>query len=414
MTAAPAELATWTRELDAMIPALRAATPGCAEVIHFNHAGDSLSPRVVLDTIIDHLELESRIGGYEAAAVAGERLDAVYSSVARLLGADDDEIAIVENATRAWDMAFYAIPLAAGDRILTSASEYGSNAIAFLQVAQATGARVEVIPNDENGQVSVPTLAEMLDERVKVVAISHMPTNGGLVQPAAAIGRVLTAMGNARPIYILDACQTAGQMPLDIGQIGCDILTGTSRKYLRGPRGVGFLYVRRELIERLTPPFLDNHAATWVAADRFEIRQDARRFENWESYVAGKLGMGAAVDLALSLGIDGMWARIKRQAALLRTGLEDVPGLTIRDLGAERGGIVTFDIAGHSPTEIVDHLRDRRINTSVSSVASARFDMEARGLTSLVRASVSYLTTDDEIRTALEVLRALVRSDRRT
>lgn len=383
--------------LDERIPDLRADTPGCAEVVHFNHAGDSLSPNVVLDAVVGHLNLEARIGGYEAAADADERLEAVYDSIARLINAHPDEIAIVENATRGWDMAFYAIPLKPGDRILTSVSEYGSNAIAFLQVAQQTGATIDVIPNDDFGQVSVAALAGMLDDRVKIVAISHMPTNGGLVQPAAAIGKVLAGAGSSRPIYILDACQTVGQMPVDVREIGCDVLSATSRKYLRGPRGVGFLYVRQELIERLTPPFLDNHAATWVSADRIEIRGDARRFENWESYVAGKLGLGAAIDLALDLGLDQIWTRIERQAAVLRHQLAGVPGVTVRDLGAIKGGIVTFDVAGIAPKEIVALLRAKRINTSASSVFSTRYDMERRGLAELVRASVSYLTTDEEI-----------------
>lgn len=382
-----------------MVETLRADTPGCAEVIHLNHAGDSLSPRVVLDAVVGHLTLESRIGGYEAAAQEEERLEATYTSIARLLNAEPDEIAIVENATRAWDMAFYAIPLGTGDRILTSASEYGSNAIAFLHVAQKTGAVIEVIPNDEQGQVSLDALSTMLDPRVKVVAVSHMPTNGGLLQPAAEIGSLLASLGAARPIYLLDACQTAGQIPLDVIQIGCDVLTATSRKYLRGPRGVGFLYVRRAMIERLTPPFLDNHAATWVAADRFEIRRDARRFENWESYVAGKLGLGVAVDLALSLGVDAIWDRIERLGTSLRSRLSTIPGLTVRDLGATKGGIVSFDIAGSPPAEIVRALREDGINTSVSRVTSARYDMEARGLAALVRASLSYITTDEELET---------------
>ena len=324
--------------------------------------------------------------------------------VARLINARPEEIAIVENATRGWDMAFYAIPLKPGDRILTSESEYGSNAIAFLQVARQTGASVEVVPSDESGQVSVPALGEMLDERVKIVSISHMPTNGGLVQPAAAIGKMLAASGDQKPIYILDACQTTGQMPIDVREIGCDILSTTSRKYLRGPRGVGFLYVRQDLIERLTPPFLDNHAATWVAADQIEIREDARRFENWESYVAGKLGLGAAIDLALDLGLDRIWATIERQADTLRHQLSGVPGVTVRDLGAVKGGIVTFDVAGIPPKEIVRLLRAKRINTSTSSVFSTRYDMERRGLSELVRASVSYLTTDEEIDLLVSVL----------
>jgi cysteine desulfurase/selenocysteine lyase len=382
------------------IQRLRAETPGCARVTHFNHAGASLMPQQVIDVTVGHLHREAEIGGYEAADEAHDRLEATYTSIARLINARPHEIAVVENATRGWDMAFYAIPLTAGDRILTSASEYGSNVISFLQVAER-GVSVEVIPTDPAGQVSVAALKEMLDDRVKVVAISHMPTNGGLVQPAAEIGEVVRGSG---AIYILDACQTVGQMPIDVNAIGCDVLTATSRKYLRGPRGVGFLYVRGELIESLQPPFLDNHAATWVSTDRIEIRKDARRFENWESYVAGKLGMGAAIDHALDLGLDSIWETIDQQATLLRSRLSTIPGVSVQDLGHIRGGIVTFNHDRVPADAIKKALAAQSINATTSSIFSTRFDMEARGLSKLVRTSVHYLTTDEEIDRLVETL----------
>ncbi len=381
------------RDLGLEVVRLRAETPGCAHVAHFNHAGDSLSPRPVLDATIDHLEREARIGGYEAEDEAHERLEALYASIGRLINAAPSEIAVVENATRAWDMAVYGIPFAPGDRILTSVAEYGSNLIAFLQIA-ARGVSVEIVPNDEYGQLSVRALAEMLDGRVKLIAVSHMPTNGGLVQPVAEIGRLARDAGS---LFVLDACQTIGQMPIDVDAIGCDILSATSRKYLRGPRGVGFLYVRADLIDRLTPPFLDIHAATLIAADRYEVRPDARRFENWESNVAGKIGLGVAVDYALDLGLQAIWARVQAQADYLRRRLADIPGVAVHDLGAVKGGIATFTVEGVSAATVRDALRGQAINVSVSEITNTWLDMEARGLTELARASVHYLTTDEEI-----------------
>ena len=311
------------------------------------------------------------------------------------------EIAIVENATRAWDIVFYAVPLGPGDRILTAVAEYASNYIAFLQMARKTGAVVEVIPNDTSGQLSVEALRRAIDDRVKLIAITHVPTNGGLVNPAAAVGQVAREAG---VLYLLDACQSIGHLPIDVEAIGCDMLSATGRKYLRGPRGTGFLYVRREILDRLEPPFLDLHAAQWVAHDRFEIRADARRFENWETSYAGKIGLGVAIDYALQWGLEAIWARIKHLADDLRRQLSTIAGVTVRDEGIERCGIVSFTVAGSDADEVQRWLTKARINVSVSRVSSTRLDMEARGLPDLVRASVHYYNTVEEIERFCRVL----------
>ena len=223
----------------------RADRPGVEHVAHLNNAGAALSPEPVLDAVIEHLRREATIGGYEAAAERADRSEHTYDAVAALIGARRDEIAIVENATRAWDMAFYSLRLGAGDRILTTNAEYASNYIPMRQVADRTGAAVVVVPDDEHGQVDVARLATMLDERVKLVSLVHVPSQGGLVQPAAAVGAVCRASGVP---LLLDACQSVGQMPVDVEAIGCDMLSATGRKFLRGPRGTGFLYVRRGLV----------------------------------------------------------------------------------------------------------------------------------------------------------------------
>ena len=372
----------------------RQETPGAENVLHFNNAGAALMPQPVLHATIAHLQLEALIGGYEAAAQAHDAVEHAYDAAAALLGCRRDEIAMVENATRAWDMAFYAVPFGPGDRILTDVAEYASNYIAFLQVARKTGAVVEVIPNDDSGQLSVEALRRAIDERVKLIAITHIPTTGGLVNPAAAVGQVARETG---VLYLLDACQSIGQLPIDVEAIGCDMLSATGRKYLRGPRGTGLLYVRQGILERLEPPFLDLHAAQWVARDRFEMRPDARRFENWETYYAGKIGLGVAIDYALQWGLEAIWARIKRLADDLRQQLNAIPGVTVRDEGVERCGIVAFTVAGSDADEVQRLLAKRRINVSVSRVSSTRLDMEARGLPDLVRASVHYYNTAEEI-----------------
>jgi cysteine desulfurase/selenocysteine lyase len=382
----------------------RLETPACENLIHFNNAGAALMPQKVVDSLIAHLNLEAQIGGYEAYNARLEAIEHTYDSIAALLNCRRQEVAIIENATRAWDMAFYSIPFKAGERILTSVSEYASNYIAFLQAAQKTGALIDVIPNDEYGQTDVKALKEMIDSRVKLIAITHVPTNGGLVNPAAAIGKIARSAG---VYYLLDACQSAGQIPLDAEEIGCDMLSATGRKYVRGPRGTGFLYVRQAILEQLEPPFLDLHAAEWTSRNQYKMRGDARRFENWETNYAGKIGLGVAIDYALEFGINEIWARVKSLATELRLRLGAIAGVKVTDLGREQCGIVTFTVRGKDPLEIRDLLTANQINVWYSVIESTRIDMEERNLQSIVRASVHYYNTEEEISRFCQVLQGI-------
>ncbi len=385
----------------------REQTPGCSERVHFNNCGAALMPTPVIDALKQHIDLEARIGGYEAARAADEQVEGTYAAIARMLNCDIEEIAVVENATRGWDMAFYAMQFAPGDRILTCSAEYASNYIAYLQVARKTGAVIETMPDDEHGAVDVEALRTRIDERVKLIAVTHVPTNGGLVNPAAAIGTL--AHDHGIP-FLLDACQSAGQMPLDVDELNVDMMSATSRKFLRGPRGMGFLYVRRNMIEKLEPPFLDLHAATWVSPHEYRLRDDARRFENWECNVAAKIAMGAAADYALEWGLDAIETRVSALADRLRRRLGALAGVRVRDRGSRQCGIVSFTVANLAPGEVVKRLFDRGINLSVSRATSTQLDMHARGLDAVVRVGIHYYNTEEEIErfiAALEEVRSL-------
>jgi selenocysteine lyase/cysteine desulfurase len=386
------------------IARLREDTAGCEQSVFFNNAGASLQPRPVVARVIEHLRLEEEVGGYEAADRVTHELEGVYGSVARLLHCAPEEIALQENATRAWEMAFYSLRFAPGDRIVTAANEYASNYIAFLQVAQRTGAEISVVESDAAGELDLEALRNLLDDRVKLIALTHVPTNGGLVQPAARVGELARAAGIP---FLLDACQSVGQMHLDVNVLGCDMLSATGRKYLRGPRGTGFLYVRNALLARMDPPTLDLHAATWVAQGKFEVRSDAKKFETWESSAATRLGLGVASEYALALGLKRIEGRVQHLAALLREKLAEVKGVTVRDLGRTRCGIATFTCNGHSPGEVMQRLKARGIAVRTIERSSARIDMERRGLDELVRASVHYYNTEAEIERLCAAVRAI-------
>ncbi|MBR0721014.1 aminotransferase class V-fold PLP-dependent enzyme [Bradyrhizobium manausense] len=376
------------------IDRMRADTPAASRRAYLHNAGAALMPASVVATMKEHIDLESEIGGYAAADRESERLDAVYGSVARLLNAAPNEVALVENATVAWQMAFYSLPFCKGDRILTAEAEYAANYVAFLQVAKRTGAVVDVVPSDATGELDVDALERMIDDRVRLIAITWVPTNGGLVNPAAAIGRIARAHNIP---YLLDACQAVGQMQVDVEAIGCDMLSATGRKFLRGPRGTGFLYVRRQLLQQLEPPMIDHFAAPWVSRDQYELRDDARRFETWENNYAARLGLGAAVDYALAIGLGPIAQRCRLLADRLRNGLASVRGVTIRDLGRAPGAIVSFTMEGHEADAIVRSAAAAGITIGASDPSSTRIDAEVRALPVVVRASPHYYNTEAEI-----------------
>lgn len=387
------------------IEKLRAETPGLQYVTHFNNAGAALMPQPVISAMQDHIELEAKFGGYEAAKQAQPQLQNTYKSIARLINAHPDEIAILENATRAWTMAFYGIEFKDGDRILSSVAEYASNYIAFLQVKKRVDISIEIIPNDAYGQVDVNALANMMDERVRLIAISHVPSQGGLIQPAAEIGAIANEYG---AWYLLDACQSIGQLQVDVKAIGCHMLSATGRKYLRGPRGIGFLYVSQSILQEIEPPLLDLHSATWLSKTDYTLKPTAIRFENWEANIAAKIGLGVAVDYVRQVGIEAIETRVLSLANTFRGMLSEIEGVTIRDMGKYKCGIVTFTVENRSADDIHEAFQKYKINTSLSRRSTAVMDLGSRGIESVVRASLHYYLNQDDLQYFCDTLGKII------
>ncbi len=394
-----------THEVD--IDKVRADTPGCETVLHFNNAGAGLMVRPVLNAVTKHLQFEAEVGGYEAADAAKAAFEDTYRQLARFLNCSTKELALMESATAAWQAVFYSLAhgFRPGDRILTGEAEYASNYIAYMQMAQRSGVKIDVVPSSETGEFDLVAFENMIDKHVKLIAITHIPTNGGLVNPVADIGRIARS---ASIPYLLDACQSVGQVPLDVDAIGCDMLSAAGRKYLRGPRGTGFLYVRSKFLEFLEPAMLDLHGASWTERDSYILRADARRFENWEFNIAGQIGLGVAVDYANNLGQRVSYGRIVKLANSLRDHLKDVPNVAVHDIGREQAGIVSFSTPVIDSKSLMQTLRDMGINCSTSSIFSTRLDMDRRGLELINRASVHYYNTQGEVRRFAEAVSSLV------
>lgn len=390
----------------ALLPRLRSDTPGCLTRVHLNNAGAALPPQVVLDTVVAHLRREAEIGGYEAATEAGARLQTVYASLGRLVGAPASSIALTSSATDSFLRAFLSIPFVAGDRVLIAQAEYASNVIPVLQAARRLGITLEAIPDDASGVLDPEALRGMLDDRVKLVSIVHAPSHNGLLNPAEAVGQVLRESGS-EAWYLLDACQSVGQMPIDVGAIGADFLSATGRKFLRGPRGTGFLALSDRALG-LEPALLDLHSAEWVDDEEFTVVEGGGRYEQWERSPALLLGLGAAADYALGLGLDTTRSLILSAADAIRAGLSEIPGVVVRDRGTVRTGIVVFTVDGRAAADVHRAVTAAGVNVSLSPPVYALRDFRAQGIDGQVRVSPHVYTDEGDIAALLAAVRAAV------
>jgi selenocysteine lyase/cysteine desulfurase len=379
-------------------------------MIHLNHAGASLMPPEVVDAITDHLRLEAEMGGYEAADARAGEVEAAYDETAALIGTVRRNLAVVENATVAVAQALSAFDLEAGDEILTTRHDYVSNQLMYLSLARRRGVRVTRVPDLPEGGVDPDAVRDHLRrQRPALVALTHVPTNSGLVQPAAEVGQICAEHDVP---YLVDACQSVGQFPVYVSDLRCDFLAATARKFLRGPRGIGFLYVSDRMLDEGRAPLLpDMRGARWTAPDAFELAPDARRFENWEFAYALVLGMGAAACKAREVGMEEAMRQNRFFAIRLREALGEMPGVRALDRGPELCAIVTADVAGWDADDLVMALRDRGVNTSGVTASSALLDMTDKGAATALRISPHYSTTADEVDRALQALRSVLGID---
>lgn len=388
---------------------LRAETVGVTHCIHLHNCGSSLPPDPVVDAQIAYLRAEQRMGGYEAATEHGAALDDFHAATAQMLNCDADEVAFQSGASEAWWRAFTAVPLGRGDRVLAGTSEFQANAFGLLQ-ARERGVVVDVIPNDASGTIDLAALAAAIDDRVRLICLTQISMSNGAVHPAASVGTICRDAGVP---FLLDACQVAGQRPLDVRELQCDFLVYTGRKFMRGPRGTGVLYARRATVDRLgSTPFVDGRSAQWTDADTWEHTPGAGRFEFGERNYAGQVGLAVATRYAIEVGLDAISDRVTELAGALRTELGSLAAVRCRDEGLDRSGIVTFTVDGLTPAEVQSRLATRRINVGAPGRSNAQWDIGRRGMDGVVRVGVHYFNTMDELRQLVDAVADLNEADR--
>ncbi|MEM7493837.1 MAG: aminotransferase class V-fold PLP-dependent enzyme [Pseudomonadota bacterium] len=371
----------------------RADTPGCEAVCHFNHAGASLPPKPVIDAVSAYLECEARIGGYEAADEQAETLSMFYQHAAKLIGADPSEIAFTQSATEAAFSALISIDWKPGDRVLVHESEYTSNLMALSWLKERFGLEIDVVETGQDGQFDPADFQRAVSKRTRLICVTHLPTFSGAVQAAAEVGQIAKNHG---VLYALDACQSVGHLNVNVEEMKCDFLYATGRKYLRGPRASGFLYVRSSILEKLKP-LADLHGGQGGISG-LHYYEGARRFERFEFSRSGQAGLSAALDYALDIGIPTITAFIVSAAQNLHDRLSIISGLSVDPPAFRQSGIVTIKSRFDS-NDLMQDLRRESIHTSVS----LRPNGEQR-----LRLSAHYLTNEDDIERAASAIEKLV------
>ncbi|GAB1446697.1 aminotransferase class V-fold PLP-dependent enzyme [Flammeovirgaceae bacterium] len=387
------------------LEAIRKDTPGCQFKIHFNNAGASLPPLPVTEAIRNYILFESTTGGYEAADIKKTEVQEFYISVAKLINTEENNIAFTSSATNSFSLAISSIPFERGDTVLIANEDYISNQIAFLSLQERFGIKLIRAKSLSTGGVDLNDMEELINKHhPKLVSLTHVPTNTGLIQPVEIVGK----MCNSKEIlYLVDACQSAGQIPLDVKKIGCDFLTATMRKFLRGPRGAGFLYVSDRVLEKkLTPLFVDMRGAEWTGPDTYEVRMTSKRFEEWELPYALVVGSKEAINYALNIGVENINARNKVLCNLLKNKLHSIK-LKALDIGQDQSSIITIEMPGKHPNEVLQYLRALNINTSTAHRSNAQIDFKSKMVDWALRISPHYFNTEDEIDSLIQSLEYL-------
>lgn len=371
--------------------------------IFLNNAGSSLMPSIVLDAMKEYLELEEQIGGYEAANRNAEALEQFYDETARLINAKPSNIAFATSATEAYAKALSSIMFKEGDVIITTADDYISNQITFISLQKKLKVNIIRTKNLSDNELDLEDLENLIKKyNPKLIAVTHIPTNSGLIQNVEGVGRLCKQYD---VLYLVDACQSVGQLAVDVEKIGCDFLSATGRKFMRGPRGTGFLYVSDKVLEQnYAPLLLDMRGADWTEFNNYELFKTAKRFESWEISYASLMGFTKALQYANNIGLNAIEHYNRGLSVRLRENLRN-SGFNVWDWGENLSSIVTFSGPDGDLEKIQHVLKEHNVFFSVTHKNSALIDFARKNINGIVRLSPHYFNTVEEIDVVSNVLK---------
>jgi cysteine desulfurase / selenocysteine lyase len=391
----------WVIDADFDVAAARAATPGCSDRAFLLSAGSSLPTETTLDAVVGHLRREAEVGGYRAADEAHDALQRGRADLAALIGGEPSEIAYVPSDSVAWMKAWWGWVVGGnvpdGSVVLVDRLTYHSHYAALVQTQAIVDFDIRVMPSLPDGTVDLASLD--VGDDVNAVCATMVGTHCGNVNPIAEIGAAAPGV----PLFV-DGCQALGQLEIDTRTLGCHVFTATGRKFLRGPRGSGVLWVAAELVDRFQPPGIDATSTDWTTRAGLSTRPGIGRFEEYEVSYASMVGLASAARQAVAIGMTAVEARVTGLADMLRAGLGRIDGVTVHDTAEQRSGIVTFTVAGVEPDTVVEIADRHEITINASTASWAALDMHAKELVSVVRASPHYFNTEEELERLVHVV----------
>lgn len=370
--------------------------------INFNNAGSSKNSNKVIKTIIAYLEEEQKLGGYLAAKLNRPKILNFYRVFSKLIKCKKSEISFLPSSTYGWNFFLNSISFKKNDNVIIFENEYGNN---FISLLKKKNLKIKVSKLSHDGQVCFESLKENIDRNTKLVSVCHISSQCGNLIDVQKVGKIVKEI-NRNTLFLVDACQSIGQIDINVRKINCDVMIGSGRKYLRGPRGTGFIFIKDDLKKNLSPIISDSFSCKIVNMKKIIYKKNY--FETFEYSPALLLGLTEAIENIHSIGIKKIQKKIKKLSLYFRLKVRKLNGVIIFENECLISGINTIIINGFSTKEVLDYLLKKKILCSISDNKTSYHFFKTRKRKSLLRLSFHYYNDFKEIDFLIKTIEELV------